>query len=102
MAVRDYLNQTFPQRWFRRRRGSIEWPSRSPDLTSMDFFFCGVVKNKFYERNPHTVDELKEYISEAFTEIDADSNLCRAVCHSVLERFKECCIVEGGHFKKCK
>ena len=48
-----------------------------------------------YERNPHTVDELKEYISEAFIEIDADRDLCRAVCHSVLERFEECCIVDG-------
>ena len=25
--------------------------------------------------------------------------LCRAVCHSVLERFEECCNVEGGHFE---
>ena len=46
-------------------------------------------------RNPHTVAELKEYISEAFIEIDADRELCRAVCHSVLERFEECCIVDG-------
>ena len=52
-----------------------------------------------YERNPHTVDELKEYISEAFIEIDADRDLCRAVCHSVLGRFEECCNVEGGHFE---
>ena len=31
-------------------------------------YFWGVVKNKVYERirNPHTVDELKEYTSEAF------------------------------------
>ena len=58
-------------------------------------------------RNPHTVAELKEYISEAFIEIDADQDLCRAMCHNVLERFEECCNVEG-HFehlkrlKKCK
>ena len=97
LAVRDSLNQTFPQRLFG-RRGSIEWPSHSPDLTPMDFFFWGVVKNKVYERNPHTVDELKEYILEAFIEIDADQDLCRAVCHNVLERFEECCNVEG-HFE---
>ena len=48
LAVRDYLNQTFPQRWFG-RRGSIEWPPLSPDLIPMDFFFWGVVKNKAYE-----------------------------------------------------
>ena len=37
LNVRTFLHQTFPQRWFG-RRGSIEWPPRSPDLTPMDFF----------------------------------------------------------------
>ena len=37
LRVRSYLNEVFPQRWFG-RRGSIEWPPRSPDLTPMDFF----------------------------------------------------------------
>ena len=66
------------------------------------FWEGGVVKNMVYERNPHTVDELKEYISEAFIEIDAYRDLCRAVCHSVLGRFEECCNVEGGHFRHLK
>ena len=38
LSVRDYLNEVFPQRWFG-KRGSIEWPPCSPDLTPMDFFF---------------------------------------------------------------
>ena len=65
LAVRDSLNQTFPQRLFG-RRGSIEWPSHSPDLTPMDFFFWGVVKNKVYERNPHTVDELRVHLRSIY------------------------------------
>ena len=36
--VRNYLNETFPGRWIG-RRGSIEWPPRSPDLTPLDFYF---------------------------------------------------------------
>ena len=43
LKVRDYLNEVFPQRWFG-RRGSIELPPRSPDLTQMDFFFLGCCK----------------------------------------------------------
>lgn len=58
-----------------------------------------VVKNTIYERNPHTVDKLREYISEVFAEIDADQDLCHVVCHSVLERFQEYCNVEGRHFE---
>lgn len=32
---------------------------------------------------------MKEIPTEAFPEIDAESDLCRAACHSVLERFEE-------------
>jgi hypothetical protein len=35
------------------------WPPRSPELTPPDFFFWGAAKAKFYENNPHTLDELK-------------------------------------------
>ena len=96
LRVRDYLNKVFPQRWFG-KRGSIEWPPRSPDLTPIDFFFCDVVKIKMYEKNPKTVNESKDYILDALREIDRDRNLCRTVCHSVLDRCEECCNVGGGH-----
>ena len=43
--VRDFLNATFQEKWVV-WRGSIEWPPRSPDLTPMDFFLWGVVKEK--------------------------------------------------------
>lgn len=36
-TVREFLDEVFPGRWIG-RRGSIEWPARSPDLTPMDFF----------------------------------------------------------------
>ena len=75
LRVRDYLNKVFTQRWFG-RTSSIEWPPCSPDLTPMDFFFWGVVKNKEYvknkEKNPKTVNELKDCIYDAFREIDAN------------------------------
>ena len=64
----------------------------------MDFFFGGVVKNKVYEKNPKTVNELKDYIQDAFKDIDEDRNLCRTVCQSVLDRCKQCYNVGGGHF----
>ena len=40
LLVRNYLDNIFPLRWIG-RRGSIDWPPRSPDLTPMDFFFGG-------------------------------------------------------------
>ena len=43
--VRQYLDATFPERWIG-RRGQIEWPPRSPDLTPLDFFSVGLFKIK--------------------------------------------------------
>ena len=96
-TVREYLRQACPQHWVG-WRVCIEWPPSSPDLTPMSFFLS-VVKNMLYERNHHTVNELKEYISDAFKEIDGDWNLCRTVCQGVLDRYEDCYRVEGDHFE---
>jgi hypothetical protein len=42
--VRKYLNHQFPDRWIG-RDGPIRWAPRSPDLTPLDFFLWGHVKN---------------------------------------------------------
>jgi hypothetical protein len=36
--VRNWLNKTFPGGWID-RRGSFDWPARSPDLTLCNFSF---------------------------------------------------------------
>lgn len=41
VQVRQFLNANFPNQWIG-RRGSIEWPPRSPDLTPLDFFSGGI------------------------------------------------------------
>lgn len=38
----------------------------------MEFILSGVLKKKFYERNPQTEDELKDFISNVSIEIGAD------------------------------
>ena len=94
LLVGNYLDNIFPLHW-NGRRGSIDWPPRSPDLTPMDFFFWGgVVKNKLYERKLQTVDELKEFITEAFMDINSDRKLCGTVCQSVSDRLDARCNVD--------
>ncbi|MFW5443335.1 MAG: hypothetical protein ACKE51_03370 [Methylococcaceae bacterium] len=46
LIVRQWLNDTFPGAWIG-RRGPMEWPARSPDLTPCDFFLWGVLKQWF-------------------------------------------------------
>ena len=57
------------------------------------------MKNKVYERKPQTVDEMKEFVTDAFMDTDSDRKLCRTACHSVSGRLDACCNVDGGLFE---
>jgi transposase len=52
--VRAHLDENLPNRWIG-RRGSIEYPPRSPDLTPMDFFYGDTSKIKFMAENRQQV-----------------------------------------------
>ena len=41
---------------------ALNWPPRSCDLTPLDFFLWGYVKDKVYADNPQSIQELKEKI----------------------------------------
>lgn len=96
--VRTFLDQIFPSRWLG-RRGAIEWPPRSPDLTPMDFFVWGVVKDDVYGRKPSTVREMKLYITDSFNRINENKDLCSNVCRGVKCRLEECAANEGRQFE---
>ena len=49
----------------------LNWPARSLNLTPMDFFFWGVLKDKVYSQKPRSVNDIKNYIRDAFQEINA-------------------------------
>jgi hypothetical protein len=45
--VRGYLDAAFPNRWLD-RDGPLAWPPRPPNITPLDFFLWGYVKDKVY------------------------------------------------------
>jgi hypothetical protein len=47
ITVCKFLDEQLTNRWID-RQGPVEWRPRSPDLTPMDFFFWGVVKDKVF------------------------------------------------------
>lgn len=59
--VREYLNIVFPNRWIG-RMGPIPWPARSPDLTPLDFFLWGFLKDKVFRTNCGTIQEMENRI----------------------------------------
>ena len=59
--VRDYLNECFPQQWIG-GDGPTAWPPRSPDLTSLDFFFWGYIKDIVYRTPVVDLENLRGII----------------------------------------
>lgn len=70
--VRNWLNEKLPTKWMGRgteEDSNITWPPRSPDLTPCDFFLWGFIKSRVYQTDPININELKERIRRAFTEV---------------------------------
>lgn len=94
--VREFLNEQFPDKWIGRGR-PIPWPSRSPALTSPDFFLWGYIKNVVFKDAPTTKEDMMERIR----------NACRAIPREVLlktadefhKRIVKCIQAEGGNFE---
>ncbi|KAG5894615.1 hypothetical protein JTB14_026146 [Gonioctena quinquepunctata] len=61
--VRAFLDRMFPGSCIG-RRGSIEWPARYPDLTPLDFFLWGHLKNKIFATEPESLEDLRKRIIE--------------------------------------
>ena len=51
------------------RRADVVWPPRSYDLTPLDYYLRGAVKDICYADKPETTDALKDNICEAIGEI---------------------------------
>lgn len=94
--VRKWLDVHFPKRWIG-RRGSIDWPARSPDLSPPDFFLWGVLKDKVFSHKPPTIAALKNAIEIEWQTISPQ--LCHKVAHSVIHRLEDCLKAEGSHFE---
>lgn len=92
IAVRQFLDATFPNRWIG-RRGPIEWPPRSPDITPLDFFLWGYLKSKVYLNRPNNIDDLKERIRQEIRLISPE--VIENVQRETLNRLQKCLEVNG-------
>jgi hypothetical protein len=59
----NLLKDLFPNRPVS-RNGDVQWPPRSPDLSSCDYFLWGYLKSKVFEIRPATIQDLKVRIQE--------------------------------------
>jgi len=59
------LDATFRKRWIG-RDGPTLWPPRSSDITPLDFFLWGYVKDKVFSTPVPGITNLKARITDAF------------------------------------
>ncbi|GFX86801.1 putative transposable element [Trichonephila clavipes] len=67
-ATIDLLKDTFSDRLIS-RFGPVNWPPRSCDLTSLDYFLWGYVKSLVYADKPQTLDHLEDNIRRVIADI---------------------------------
>lgn len=96
LVVRERLTEMFGDHWIG-RGGPIQWPARSPDITPLDFFLWGYIKDKVYATQPTSIPNLQQCIEEAcraitvamFADVIASLKLRAELCYGASGRHIE-------------
>ena len=96
-ATVELLRGTFENRIIS-RRGDVNWPPRSCDLTPLDYFLWGAVKDKCYTNHPETIDELKHEIEVAIAAIEGHT--IEKVMKNWVNRMGYCKASRGSHMNE--
>ena len=95
--VASFFNERL-QNWWIGRRGFVKYPPRSPDLTPLDFFLWGYLKDKVYALKLKTIAELRATIESECLQIPRE--LLHDVCYSIASRYRWCLDQNGHQFEK--
>lgn len=98
VSVRNYVNENYAP-WIG-RGGTISWPPRSPDLTPLDFFLWGTIKQKVYVEVPNTREQLIDKILQVANELREDKEMIRRSTQNISIRAMACLQHSGGHFEQ--
>ena len=101
LRIRQLLDRELPGRWMgrgsARHPAPVAWPPRSPDLTPLDFWVWGHLKQQIFTQDfrPRTIDELKDAIRRAVAELNGDEEVRVRVFGEFRRRLDEC-VRRGG------
>jgi len=96
--VREYLNESFPNRWLG-HGGPVAWPPRSPDLTPL-YYVWGHMKTLVYEAKVDSRAALRHHIFAAAEHICNHPDNVASATQSLLMRAGNCIATGGGHFEQ--
>lgn len=92
----NYLNQVMPDSWIG-TYGPILWPARSPDITPLDFFVWGYIKDKVFQTAPENIEDIKTRIRNACEAITPE--MLQNVMREVSRRARLCIRMHGAQFE---
>lgn len=95
--VADHLSTMFPQKVIS-NNGDVRWPARSPDLSPLDYFLWGTVKDQIYKTVPTDIDELRRNIITILRNKIRRGDILRAI-RNLQKRVALCLEVEGEPFE---
>lgn len=90
--VRNWLTLNYPT-WIG-RGGPVPWPARSPDLTPLDFFVWGTMKDIVYSAPVNSVEELTNRV-EAAAQVVREKLTFNVTVRAMRKRARAC-IRKGG------
>jgi len=97
-VVRQYLNQSFPNRWIG-LGGAQNCPPRSPHLNPLDYHVWGYLKAMVYAHKVNTREELLQRILSAARSFN-NAAVLRKFTSSLVTRLRKCIQTDGGHFEQ--
>lgn len=95
-ATLDWLVERFPGRLISFKTDRI-WPPRSPDLSPLDFFLWGFLKDQLKPEDLTTMDTMKRRITQLIRQLNRRRDLLEKVIQSFKLRLERCILNDGGH-----
>lgn len=96
LRVRNHLNQRF-NIWIGSRNAPINWPANSPDLTPMDAFLWGCLKDRINQNHIENIEHLKQLIRNEINELNENrSDSIRGSLEKLRRTFIKCIEQDGG------
>lgn len=96
--VRAFLDDNFPQRWIG-THGPVRWPPRSPDLSILDFFLWGFMKNQIYKTRYQSVAELRAAIDLTFRNLQRSPMILLNAIRRITKVCQFCIRENGRHIE---
>lgn len=95
--VRQYLDQHYAV-WIG-NGGPIVWPARSPDLTPLDYFLWGTIKDNIYKEEVEDINILRNKIVQEIAILNNNPYCLQQVRENFLKRCRLCIEKNGAHIE---